>query len=129
MPLDLESMLRKCSILNFEEALLRIAADESKHADWLSEKINELGGLLPGVVKTYPTERNSWQYLLDDLEEEQQYAAELETEMLSVESDYPDIMELLRRIDEEEREHRARNQRDADEERSPGFMAGVGSRS
>lgn len=97
---------QKMQYPQFREALLRIAADESKHADWVSEKINELGGSLPAVVKIYPTERNSWQYLLDDLEEERQCAAELETEMLSVESDYPDIMELLRRIDEEERKHR-----------------------
>jgi hypothetical protein len=75
MPLDLDSMLRRC-VSSISEALLRIAADESKHADWLSEKINELGGLLPAVVKTYPTERNSWQYLLDDLEEERQCAAD-----------------------------------------------------
>lgn len=65
-------------------------------------------------------EKNSWQYLLDGLEEERSCAADLQTEMLTIESDYPDIAELLRRIDEEER-----NQRDVDEERSPSIVAGL----
>ena len=31
----------------FREALLRIAADKSRHGDWFAEKITEIGGSLP----------------------------------------------------------------------------------
>jgi rubrerythrin len=90
----------------FRDALLRIAADESKHADWIAKKLNNLGESLPATLTTSTVEKNSWQYLLDDLEEERSCAADLETDMLTIECDYPDIAELLRRIDEEERKHR-----------------------
>lgn len=76
----------------FREELLRIAADESKHADWLAEKITQSGGSLPPVLQTFPTKRNSWQYLLDDLEEEQKCSGDLETAMLTIESDYPEVV-------------------------------------
>ena len=91
----------------FREALFRIASDELKHAGSIGEKIKELGGWLPAVLETPLAEgKNSWRYLLEDLEEEQRCAAELEDEMLTIESDYPEIVELLRRIDGEERKHR-----------------------
>jgi rubrerythrin len=99
---------QKMQYPQFREELLRIAADESKHADWIAEKINELGGSLPSEPAVSPTTRNSWQYLLDDLEEERQCSAELETEILTLSSDHPQVAELLQRIDEEE--HRHRNQ-------------------
>jgi rubrerythrin len=91
----------------FREALLRIASEELKHADAIAEKIKKLGGWLPAVLKTSPDEeRNSWRCLLEDLEEERRCAAELEEETLSVESGYPDVIELLHGIEEEERRHR-----------------------
>jgi bacterioferritin (cytochrome b1) len=91
----------------FREALLRIASEELKHADSIAEKIKKLGGWLPTVLKSSPTgEKNSWRYLLEDLEEEQRCAAEAEEEMLAIESDYPDVITLLQRIDGEERHHR-----------------------
>jgi rubrerythrin len=90
----------------FREALLRIAADESRHADWLAQKIRELGGSLPPVLETPPIERNSWQYLLEDLEQERKCSAELETNVLTIESDYADIADLLQHSDEEEHRHR-----------------------
>jgi rubrerythrin len=90
----------------FREALLRIAADESRHGDLIAEKINEIGGSLPSEPTISSTERNSWQYLLDDLEVERQCSAELEKVMLTIAPDYPEIVELLRRIDEEEHKHR-----------------------
>jgi rubrerythrin len=90
----------------FRDALLRIAADESKHADWIAEKLNELGESLPATETISAVQKNSWRYLLDDLEEERRCAADLETDILSIESDYPDVAELLRQIDQEERQHR-----------------------
>ena len=97
---------QKMQYPQFREALLRIAADESRHADWIAEKINQLGGSLPPRMKTYSTERNSWQYLLEDLEQERKCSADLETDMLAIGSDYADIVDLLQRIDEEEHKHR-----------------------
>jgi rubrerythrin len=90
----------------FREALLRIAADESKHAERIAEKINELGGSLPPEPEVFPSLGNGWRYLLDDLEEERRCAAELESARLTVASDYPEISELLEHIDEDERKHR-----------------------
>ena len=91
---------------HFREALLRIAAEESTHADRLAEKINELGATPPPdspVASSYST---SWQLLLRDLEQERVCAAELETEMIRIESEYPAVGELLRHIDRDERKHR-----------------------
>jgi rubrerythrin len=96
---------QKMQYPQFREALLRIAADESRHGDWIAKKINEIAGSLPPELTISSTERNSWQYLLDDLEVERQCSAELETDMLTIASDYPEIVELLQRIDEEEHKH------------------------
>jgi hypothetical protein len=41
----------------FREALLRIASEELKHAGLIGEKIKELGGWLPAVLKTPPDEK------------------------------------------------------------------------
>ena len=90
----------------FREALRRIAADESKHADWIAKKIEALGGMLPAVTEVRSEQKNSWQYLLEDLEEERRCSADLEDDMLAIRSDYPDVDELLGRIDEEEGKHR-----------------------
>jgi rubrerythrin len=84
----------------FIEALLRIAAEESTHAVQLAEKINELGGTLPPDTPVASARGNSWQLLLEDLEEERVCAAELESEIIRVESEYPEVAALLRRIDE-----------------------------
>lgn len=88
------------------EALLRIAADKSRHGDWIAEKINEIGGSLPPERTISATERNSWQCLLDDLEVGRQCSAALQTDMLAIASEYPEIVFLLHRIDEEEHKHR-----------------------
>jgi bacterioferritin (cytochrome b1) len=90
----------------FRDALFRIASEELKHADWLAEKIRHLGGRLPMIEEVSSREKNSWQYLLQDLEEERRCADELEEELLSIQSDYPSVVELLQRIDVQERQHR-----------------------
>lgn len=90
----------------FRDALLRIAADETKNAGWIAEKIRALEGQLPDVLESPLFEENSWQYLLTDLEEERRCGADLEEEILSIQSDYPEIAELLQRIGDEERKHR-----------------------
>jgi hypothetical protein len=52
------------------------------------------------------TASNSWQYLLEDLEQERKCSADLETDILTIGSDYADIAGLLQRIDEKEHRHR-----------------------
>ena len=53
------------------------------------------------------TEKNSWQYLLADLNEEKHCSAELIEQMQSVRDELPDIAEVLERIYEDGEKHRA----------------------
>lgn len=91
----------------FRESLLRIAADEARHAEWLAGKITLLGGTLPSVPETSTGERNSWQYLLADLNEEQHSSADLLQQIRTVREQLPDIAEGLERIYQEGLRHRA----------------------
>jgi rubrerythrin len=62
---------QKARYPQFRETLLGIASEELKHAGLIAKKIKELGGWPPAVLKTPPDEeKNSWHYLLEDLEEE-----------------------------------------------------------
>jgi bacterioferritin (cytochrome b1) len=91
----------------FREKLLRIAADEARHAEWLADKITLFGGKLPNVPEVPAAEKNSWQYLLADLDEEQHCSAELIEQMQTVREELPDIAEVLERIYEDGEKHRA----------------------
>ena len=91
----------------FREKLLRIAADEARHAEWLADKITLFGEKLPSVPDVSNGEKNSWQYLLADLDEEQQCSAELIEQMQTVREELPDIAEVLERIYEDGEKHRA----------------------
>ncbi|MBM4263611.1 MAG: ferritin-like domain-containing protein [Deltaproteobacteria bacterium] len=91
----------------FRERLLRIAAEEARHGEWLAEKITLLGSHLPPVPQVLSTEKNSWRYLLADLEEENHCGAALIEKMQSVRNELPDIAEGLERIYEEGEKHRA----------------------
>ena len=76
---------QKMQYPQFRDTLLRIASEEAKHADWIAEKIADLGGRLPAVAERPPVEAiNSWRYLRDDLEEERHCAAEIEEELLVI---------------------------------------------
>ena len=91
----------------FREGLLHIAAEETKHAGLLAEKIIELGGSLPEVTERRPaTDQSSWQHLLQDLDEEGHCAGELMEQIWGVAEDYPDIAMLLERISKDEKKHR-----------------------
>ena len=96
---------QKMQYPQFRDTLIRIAVDESKHADWIANKLKELGELLPPTPTTSTIEKNSWQYLLDDLEEERRCAADLETDMLTIESDYPDTFRPKDLLDASLRRH------------------------
>jgi len=90
----------------FRDKLLTIAAQESIHADCIAENIALLGGKLPEVPQKPIEEKNSWRYLLDDLEEERRCSDELVDEIRRFEPDLPRIAELLQRIHEDEARHR-----------------------
>jgi rubrerythrin len=91
----------------FREKLLCIAAEETEHAGWLAKKIGNLGGKLPDVrEQEESTEQSSWQHLLKDLEEEDHCAGDFTEQIWAVQTDYPDIAELLERISKVEKKHR-----------------------
>ena len=90
----------------FRERLLRIAAEEQAHVTWLRDKLRALGGKIPAVSLPPKGEKNAWQALLMDLEEEKRSYVDLLQAMLTAEQDNPEITEGLRRIREEEQQHR-----------------------
>ena len=51
-------------------------------------------------------DENSWQYLLTDIEEENRSGDHLPEQIWSIESDHPDITEVLQRIYDEEKKYR-----------------------
>jgi rubrerythrin len=91
----------------FRDALLRIAADESTHLDAISEMLRRLGSTSPGVPEIAPSEKNSWQYLSEDLEEEQRSAADLMEQAVSIRDRAPAAAELLERIADDGKKYRA----------------------
>ncbi|MGE5302631.1 MAG: ferritin-like domain-containing protein [Alphaproteobacteria bacterium] len=90
----------------FRDKLLDMAAAKSKRAEWIAEKIVALGGKLPEVPELRSTDKNSWQYLLMDLEEENRCADPLAEQIWSTESDHADIAEFLQQINEAEKNDR-----------------------
>ena len=90
----------------FRKKLLQIAADKSKHAEWIAEKIATLAGKLPEVPERRSMDENSWQHLLTALEEENRAADHLPEQIWSIESGHPDITAVLQRIYKEEKKYR-----------------------
>ena len=82
----------------FRAKLLAIAADEAKHVESLAEKIKLFGGRLPEVPPVQEPTKNSWQYLLEDLNEQQVCAAELLEEVQRVREELPTVADVLQRI-------------------------------
>lgn len=91
----------------FREKLLRIAAEEEGHAEWLAAKLQLFVGPLPSVPEVPASNKNSWQSLLADLDAEEHCSAELIEEMQTVRKELPDIAEVLERIYEDGAKHRA----------------------
>ena len=90
----------------FRKKLLGIAADEMKHVEWLAEKIRLFGGRLPSVPPAPEPTRNSWQYLLEDLTEEQRCASDLLEQAQSLREEFPGIADVLERIYQDGVKHR-----------------------
>jgi bacterioferritin (cytochrome b1) len=91
---------------HFRNRLLTIATEKAKHSEWIAEKIKLLGGRLPDVPPLTITEKTSWQYLSEDLNEEQQRAVELIEQVRSLRAELPAVAEVLERIYEDSRRHR-----------------------
>ena len=90
----------------FRDKLLDMATQKSKRAQWIAEKIVALGGKLPEMPEPRATDKNSWQYLLMDLEEENRCAEHLTEQIWSNGSHHADIAEFLQQIDEAEKKDR-----------------------
>lgn len=90
----------------FRKKLLEIAADETKHTEWLAEKIKILGGRLPEIAPVPESTKNSWQYLLEDLTAAQRTAPELLDQAQGLRAQFPDIAEILERIYRDGVKHR-----------------------
>ena len=90
----------------FCERLVRMAKEEQRHAQWLAGRINALGGQVPKISFTPEEGLNSWDCLSLDLEAEKRCCADL-TEELALEKNIdPETAERLRRILEDEKNHR-----------------------
>ncbi len=91
---------------HFRERLLRIAEEERAHVMWLREKLVALGGEVPAVNVAPKPAKNAWEALMMDLEEEKRSYENLIEALHIAEQADPEIAEGLRRIREEERQHR-----------------------
>jgi bacterioferritin (cytochrome b1) len=91
---------------HFRDRLLTIAAEKAKHGEWIAEQIKLLGGRLPDVPPLTVTEKTSWQYLSEDLNEEQQRSVALIEQARSLRAELPAVAEVLERIYEDSRRHR-----------------------
>lgn len=93
----------------FREALIRLAQAEDEHAAAVARQIEALGGALPDVIPIHVArEQNSWRYPRTDLEEEQRCTGEIEADASAISAEFPEVAELLRRIERDARGHRAR---------------------
>jgi rubrerythrin len=90
----------------FRERLLRIAEEERAHLEWLRDKLLALGAEVPDVTVTPKGAKSTWEALLMDLEEEKRSYVDLLEAMHLAEQVDLEIAEGLRRIREEERQHR-----------------------
>jgi bacterioferritin (cytochrome b1) len=91
---------------HFRDRLLTIATEKAKHAEWIAEKISLLGGPLPDVPPLVVTEKTSWQYLSEDLNEEQQRAVELIEQARRLRTELPAVADVLERIYDDSKRHR-----------------------
>jgi rubrerythrin len=90
----------------FREALISIAAEEEKHAEWIGAKIKDLGEKVPDVIPIHVAkEQNSWFYLRTDLEEEERCAEEWQHDLPALSGEFPEVTEMLQRIDSDCKRH------------------------
>lgn len=92
----------------FHQALTGIAAEEEEHANRIAAKLTDLGAELPEIIPIHVAKEDSgWDYLRTDLKEEQRCAGEL-SDLATIRIEFPEVAELLERMDADSKDHRAR---------------------
>jgi len=86
--------------------LLKIAAREAEHANWLAVKITALGGTLPEVMNVRYSPENTWSYLRSDVDEEHRCLAEVAEDKATLKEGFPDLAAVLERIEIDAKRHR-----------------------
>lgn len=89
----------------FRERLLRIAAEEQVHVDWLSEQLRARWEDVPTVTYTSPVGKNSWECLKMDVEGERHRCDHLLHVLHLAERLDPTLAVGLQRMRHEERRH------------------------
>ena len=97
---------RRMHYPQFQQKLLQMVTEKSKHAESIARKLFALGGKLPEVPEGRPTDENSWQHLLTDLEEENRNADHLPEQLRRIGLEYPDITKFLQEISHDQKRHR-----------------------
>ena len=106
MPCVIASMPKKSIIRSFAKPLSASLAEEEKHAESIGAKIKDLGETLPDVIPIHVAkEQNSWFYLRTDLEEEERCAEEWQHDLPALSGEFPEVTELLQRIDSDCKRH------------------------
>ena len=90
----------------FREKLSAIAADQNKHVDWIGEKIRLLGGRVPDIAAVEESEKTSWQYLLEDLSNEEKFSDGLIEQAQRLREELPSVADLLERMYQDGQSHR-----------------------
>lgn len=101
-----EQYARRMHYPQYQRKLLQLAAEKSKHAQWIAEKIAALGGKLPEVSESRSTDENSWRSLSMALEDENRSADRLSEQLRRIGLDHPDITKLLQEVSYEQKKHR-----------------------
>lgn len=86
--------------------LAHMAAEAEPHVGSLADSIVKLGGTLPQVIDFHCSHESLWDYLRSDLDEERRCVAEIEDDKENLQSDFPEIVALLDRIEADALRHR-----------------------
>lgn len=106
---DVTQFLQGAAYMHYPQdraRLLRIAAEEQAHVMWLREQIVALGGAIPDGTCIASAAKKAWEALRMGLEKEKRSDAALVEAVHIAEHVDPAIAEGLRRIRQEERQHR-----------------------
>jgi bacterioferritin (cytochrome b1) len=90
----------------YREKFLRMAQENSQHAEQIGAKIVALGGRLPEVAERRVTDENNWQSLSTALDEENRAAERLPEQLRGIEAAHPDIAKFFQQIARAQDNHR-----------------------
>jgi rubrerythrin len=83
-------------------ALRRLAEMEDRHAAWLHDHLVSLGGQVPGIEPKPLSGSNQWQRAVAALQGAQAKRRRLIEQIAHWDPDEPEVVELLRRIEQED---------------------------